>query len=176
MPDKVLCEQHGETDETFVCEHLIGETSGLGFNREEPSEEYPYPDAWCDNCEVIRAAHDGWTDEAQGLAKIALLCFECYGRARIRNPRPSVTLDDLAGLRWKCGSCEEWHTGPILDISFDSPDYWSSKLDEGSRWHVLPSGKIEKTTKDFLDSDYCAIDDRDFFVRGIIHLSIHGGV
>ncbi len=32
----------------------------------------------------------------------------------------------------------------------------------------------KKPKKTFLDEDYCAIDDKDFFVRGIIHLPIIG--
>lgn len=174
MADTILCDTHGETNQAFVCTHLVGETSGLGFNREEPDDEIPTPDAWCDNCELIRAAHDGWTDEAQKLTKIVLLCSGCYERARIRNTCPSVTLDDLAGLRWKCGSCEEWHTGPCLDFGFSSPFYWSDEQETGTRWTFLPKGNIEKLALSFLDEDYCAIDDESFFVRGVIHLPILG--
>jgi hypothetical protein len=123
MPDTIQCATHGESQQTFVCTHFLGETTGLGFTRDEPSEDNLFPDAWCDNCELIRAAHNGWNDESQKLLKISLLCSGCYERARIRNTRPSVTLADLADLRWKCGSCEEWHTGPCLDFSYASPQY-----------------------------------------------------
>ena len=174
MPDTVHCETHGETPQTFVCTHLIGESSGLGFNRKDPSEQEPFPDAWCDNCEIIRAEHGGWDDVPEDLCKIVLLCSECYERARIRNTRPSVTLNDLAGLRWKCSGCDEWHSGPLLDLSFDQPFYWSRESETGARWQVLPSGEFDKTYKSFLDEDYCAIDDEYFFVRGLIHLPIVG--
>lgn len=174
MADTVICESHGETVQTFVCCHLSEESSGLGFNRNDPTTDHPYPDAWCDSCELIRVAHDGWTDEAQGLTQIKLVCADCYEQTRIRNTRPSVTLDDLSHLRWKCGSCEEWHTGPILDLSFDEPAYWLSKYHKGTRWDVLPSGTIRKEHLSFLDEDYCAIDDEQFFVRGVLHLPIIG--
>jgi hypothetical protein len=154
--------------------HLVGEIAGLGFNRNEPDDENPFPDAWCDECEVICAAHGGWSDEAQKLTKIALLCSGCYERARIRNTRLAITLDDLSGLRWKCGSCEEWHTGPALDFGFDTPYYWTKEYEKGSRWSFLSSGAIDKTGKTFLDEDYCAINDENFFVRGLIHLPIIG--
>ena len=89
-----------------VCVHSsFGRECRTWFNRNEPDEENPFPDAWCDDCEIIRSAHDGWNDESQKLSKISLLCSGCYERARIRNTRPSVTLDDLADLRWKCGTC-----------------------------------------------------------------------
>ena len=143
-------------DEAYVCTHLSEPSVARGFNCSEESDS-PYPDAWCDDCELIRAAHDGWTDEAQSLVKILLICSSCYEQTRVRNTRPSVTLDDLATLRWKCGSCDEWHTGPCLDFGHDEPYYWERET-ESSR----------------LNEDFCSIDDRDFFVRGLIKLPILG--
>jgi hypothetical protein len=174
MPDSVQCAIHGESRKTFVCAHLLGETTGLGFNRDDPTDDNPFPDAWCDNCELIRTSHNGWNDESQKLAKISLLCSGCYERALIRNTRTSVTLGDLAELRWKCGSCAEWHTGPCLDFSYDSPHYWSEEHEKIRRSASLLPSWSENRRKTFLDDDCCAIEDRDFFVRGIIHLPIIG--
>jgi hypothetical protein len=174
VTETVQCDTHGETEQTFVCTHLVGETSGLGFNRDEPDDGNPFPDAWCDNCELIHAAQGGWSDEAQKLTKIVPLCSGCYERARIRNTRPSITLDDLTGLRWKCGSCEEWHTGPCLDFGFSEPYYWGTGHAKARRWtNLIPRG-IKKPSKTFLDLDYCSINDESFFVRGLIHLPIIG--
>ena len=174
MTKTIQCATHGECQKTYVCTHLLGEAAGLGFNRDDPTADNPFPDAWCDNCELIRAAHDGWNDQSEKLAKISLLCSGCYERARLRNLRTSVTLDDLSGLRWKCGSCEEWHTGPCLDFSYDSPHYWGQEHEEASnRARLLPSWSKNRR-KTFLDDDYCAINDEYFFVRGIIHLPIIG--
>jgi len=174
MADKIQCATHGECFQTFVCTHLLGETAGLGFNRDEPDDANPFPDAWCDNCEIIRAAHDGWNEESEKLSKISLLCSACYERSRIRNTRPSVTLNDLAGLRWKCGSCEEWHTGPCLDFGVDSPYYWSKENEKTSRRSSLLPNRGKKHKKTFLDADYCAIENKNFFVRGLIHVPIIG--
>ncbi len=174
MADKVQCETHGETDKAFVCSHLARESHGLGFNCEEASSESPFPDAWCDDCEIIRATHGGWTEESEGLVKIALVCTKCYERTHIRNTKPAVTLDDLANFRWKCGSCEEWHYGPCLDFGFSEPSYWPSGYDSGTRWNVTEQGKIEKGSESFLDEDYCAVDDEHFFVRGVIQVPIIG--
>jgi len=174
MGNTIQCATHGETQRTYVCTHLVGESVGLGFNRNDPTAEKPFPDAWCDDCELIRAAHNEWNEESEKLTTISLLCSGCYERARIRNTHTSMTLDDLAGLRWKCGSCDELHTGPCLDVSFAAPYYWSSDDEKAS--HVarpMPSwSKSRKKT--FLDEDYCAINDADFFVRGPIHLPIIG--
>jgi hypothetical protein len=174
MPDTVHCETHGETQQTFVCSHLAEGSHGRGFHHEEPAEGEAFPDAWCDDCELIRGAHGGWTDESQELITIKLLCSGCYERTRIRNSKPTVTLGDLSDLRWKCGSCDEWHTGPMLDLGFDAPRYWSDEYERGCRWSLLPSGALEDTCKTFLDSDYCSVDGEYFFVRGIIELPILG--
>jgi len=174
MANKVQCATHGECQETYVCSHLLGESAGLGFNREEPTTDNPFPDAWCDDCELIRAAHGGWNEQSERLTRIALLCSGCYERALIRNTRPSVTLEDLANLRWKCGSCEEWHTGPCLDFVYDSPYYWREEDEESGRRAALMPGWNRALPKTFLNEDFCVIDDRDFFVRGIIHLPIIG--
>jgi hypothetical protein len=174
MNKTIQCKTHGESEKAYVCTHLVGETAGLGFNRNEPKSENPFPDAWCDDCEIFRAAHVGWNEGSEKLTKIELICSGCYERARIRNTHPTVTLDDLAGLRWKCGSCDEWHTGPCLDFSYSKPFYWRSEDQEATRWPLLPSGNFDKSNKSFLDEDFCAIDDDSFFVRGIIYLPIIG--
>ena len=150
MADKIQCATHGECLQTFVCTHLLGESAGLGFNRNEPDEEKPFPDAWCDNCEIIRIAHDGWNEESEKLSEISLLCSGCYERARIRNTRPSVTLDDLADLRWKCGTCSEWHTGPCLDFGVDSPYYWSDDHAKSSKTFSLLPELEQEAQKDVL--------------------------
>ena len=173
MSDKVHCTTHGESQQTFVCDHLLGDAVGLGFHRDDPTPEDACPDAWCDNCEIIRSAHGGWNEESEKLANFSLLCAGCYERSRIRNTRPSVTFDDLANMRWKCGSCEEWHTGACLDFSYDAPYYWLAEHESANqRARLLPRSANQPAT--FLDEDLCAIEDDDFFVRGVIHLPIIG--
>jgi hypothetical protein len=174
MSDTIQCDSHGERPRAFVCSHLVGQPSGLGFNRDEPSPDNPFPDAWCDDCEIIRVAHNGWNDESQKLAKISLLCSACYERVRIRNTCTAVTLDDLANLRWKCGSCDEWHFGPCFDFGYDAPQYWSKECADTDRRNKLSPNLGRERPETFLTEDYCAIDDRDFFVRGIIELPIIG--
>jgi len=154
--DKIQCDTHGERHQAFVCTHLSETSVALGFNCSEENDS-PYPDAWCDDCELIRSAHDGWTDEVQSLVKIRLICSSCYEQTRVRNTRPAVSLNDLGALRWKCGSCDEWHTGPCLDFGHDEPYYWEGE-----------------TESSHLNEDFCSIDDRDFFVRGLIKLPILG--
>jgi hypothetical protein len=173
MAIEVQCEIHGKGQETFVCAHLLGDSASLGFNRDEPSVENPFPDAWCDDCELIRAAHDGWNEKTEQLVRISLLCSACYHRARIRNTRTSVTLDDLARLRWKCSSCEEWHYGPCLDYGFSAPYYWRTEYEDHRQDQPFLSSPDEIGGKYFLNEDLCQIEG-DFFVRGLIQLAIIG--
>src|SRR5689334_16210443 len=46
MADMIECSTHGHCQTTYVCTHLPGESAGLGFNRDEPMDEDPFPDAW----------------------------------------------------------------------------------------------------------------------------------
>src|SRR5947207_2936699 len=117
MAGNINCSMHGESQRTYLCEHLTGDSHGLGFNSDISTDENPFPDAWCNDCEVIRAAHGAWNAESEKLCSIKLLCSRCYERVRIRNTITSLSFDDLANLRWKCGGCEEWHTGPCLDFT-----------------------------------------------------------
>jgi hypothetical protein len=174
MSNTVQCSTHGESQKSFVCTHLTSEAAGLGFNRDEPRADNPFPDAWCDDCEIVRAAHGGWNEESEKLTKITLLCSGCYERSRIRNTRTTVTLDDLAGLRWKCGGCDEWHLGPCLDFGYAAPFYWMKEYHAANRESTLPPTWNQEQAKTFLNENYCSIEDRDFFVRGVIHVPIVG--
>jgi len=155
------CAIHGEAAPAFVCSHLAGHSVGLGFNWSEPDEddEDQSPSGWCDNCDLIFEAHGEWNEESEKLIQIKLLCIRCFEQARIRNTRPSETLDDLADLKWKCGACDEVHSGPALDFGFDHPYQWEDDLDPQTS---------------FLNPDYCVIKNEYFFVRGVIKLPIIG--
>jgi hypothetical protein len=173
MADTAQCVTHGDAQWAAVCTHLTRDSFGLGFNRNEPTDDDPTPDAWCDNCEIIRAQHDGWNEESEKLAQIKAICAGCYETIRIRNTRTETTLSELDNLRWKCGSCEEWHYGPLLDISFNHPDSWGEEHErEWKLKKLLP--RFGRTPKTFLDEDYCATDGEYFFVRGVIRLPIVG--
>lgn len=171
MADTINCDTHGETQGTFVCNHLSdGNAAGLGFVCNEPSDDEPFPDAWCNDCEVIREAHDGWNDESGNLVTIRMVCCDCYQKIRIRNTQTDVTFEDLEGLRWKCFTCEEWHSGPCLDFTYRFPIYWDP--DKLPTYEVdLSVGNLPAS---FLNEDLCILNGEYFFVRGIIYLPIIG--
>jgi hypothetical protein len=100
MAESVHCDRHGETPITYVCCHLATGDCAQGFVRDEPTDDNPFPSAWCNNCEIIRAQAGEWNDENGKLAQIKLLCTYCYNQSRIRNTIPDTTFDDLADLKW----------------------------------------------------------------------------
>jgi hypothetical protein len=174
MADKIHCDTHGESRKAYVCQHFHGNSVGLGFNREEPTDENPFPDAWCDDCELIRSAYRGWNDKSEKLTKIVLSCSGCYESARIRNTRTAVSLGDLAGLRWKCGSCDEWHDGPCLDFGYNSPIYWNKDHEKANRpGDPLPLSE-NRRAQTYLTEDLCVTDGEYFYIRGLINLPIIG--
>ena len=59
-------------------------------------------------------------------------------------------------------------------FGYDAPYYLDQSRDEGSRWVTLPSGAMDCSNRTFLDEDYSAIENRNFFVRGILNLPIIG--
>src|SRR6266513_2921142 len=59
-----------------------------------------------------------------------------------------------------CAVCGEYHKGLPLDVAFGAPLYWDQ----------IP--EAERTARGELTPDFCAIDDRDFFVRGLIEIPI----
>jgi hypothetical protein len=85
-----------------------------------------------------------------------------------------VSFSDLSGLRWKCSSCDDWHSGPCLDFGFSQPFHWISSRDPATRWPSPLSASDPKPTATFLDPEYCSIDGESFFLRGVINLPIIG--
>ena len=59
-----------------------------------------------------------------------------------------------------CSTCGQWHTGLALDWGFESPIYWEQ------------TPEVERAERSFLNKDFCEIDHRDFFVRGVIPIPI----
>mgnify|MGYP007135461748 CR=1 FL=1 len=83
----VHCETHGDRRKAYVCDHLLrGVLQGF-FAADDPGN--PHPDAWCSQCEEIRAAHadvDGeWNEKSEALLKARLVCGDCYEEIKSRN-------------------------------------------------------------------------------------------
>lgn len=62
-------------------------------------------------------------------------------------------------MRFTCATCGKVHEG-LPDLSFDAPPYFT-RLDEN-----------ERASRATLSSDFCAIDDTNFFVRGVLEIPL----
>jgi len=84
----VNCSEHGEQQETFVCQHIcrgLEKSVPYGFWWAEDIEN-PRPDAWCTMCnELVTKSVGEWTDEILAIAQIKLLCGACYDEAKAMN-------------------------------------------------------------------------------------------
>ncbi|WP_020476507.1 hypothetical protein [Zavarzinella formosa] len=87
--ETIHCDRHGPAKMAFVCQHLVG-GSGLGF---WCTDNGPYPDAWCGDCDDLMMQTGEWTEEAEKIAGIRVICHHCYvnirRRNRVRREKPS---------------------------------------------------------------------------------------
>lgn len=63
---------------------------------------------------------------------------------------------------WTCRTCGAMHSGAPDSYSYDAP--WT--------WYTIP--EAERQNRSLLTEDYCAIDNKDFFVRGCLEIPIIG--
>lgn len=79
------CSEHGQQEETFVCQHIVQsleDRQAIGFHWSSESNE-SRPDAWCHECnDKVRETNWEWTEENLEFANIRLLCGICYDRAK----------------------------------------------------------------------------------------------
>lgn len=85
-PCTMRCAEHGERQATFVCRHIV-EGAGRGFNFavSDDDDQVAWPDAWCDECNEVYEAEDGWSEENEAVLAVTAICDFCYMRARERN-------------------------------------------------------------------------------------------
>ena len=87
MDDKgVDCSEHGKSDATYVCRHLL-RGQGVGFHQgvDPAGRGKWFPDAWCDECEAVRLEEGDWNERSEAFAGISLVCSGCYLRSRLLN-------------------------------------------------------------------------------------------
>ncbi|MCE7072520.1 hypothetical protein LZG74_19540 [Dyadobacter sp. CY327] len=86
----IECGDHEYRRVAFVCQHLNFDTK-VGFEESfetiegmELSDEDDFQ-AWCDECETIRVAEDGWSRNAMKFAKYRVVCEGCYFKMKTLN-------------------------------------------------------------------------------------------
>ncbi|MBN1314785.1 MAG: hypothetical protein JXA42_04935 [Anaerolineales bacterium] len=108
---QVICEIHGKSHATFICQHLL-HGYDLGFYHGENKND-PRPDAWCADCDRFLLENGGvWNDVTENFAGVTLLCAGCYDIVRERNevpfkrtPHPGQTWKRIAGNLIIGGDC-----------------------------------------------------------------------
>ena len=84
----IHCSEHGEQEETFVCQHIVEtlkdkKPRGFWWSSEHNVQR---PDAWCHECnDKLEATDWEWTEENEKFANIQLLCGRCYDNAKELN-------------------------------------------------------------------------------------------
>jgi hypothetical protein len=92
MSQEIICEAHGKGADTFVCEHLVSNPRQEWFSA-EPSEENPWPDAWCLRCHESFEREGEWNEKNEDTLKATLLCSSCYESKRAH--QTSADWDDF---------------------------------------------------------------------------------
>ena len=79
--DTLECCTHGAAYATYVCEHLVQESSYQWFSC-EPDDDVQWPDSWCHLCHEHFLAEGEWNEKSEVAAgspsTIKLLCHHCY--------------------------------------------------------------------------------------------------
>jgi|SRR5262245_1780882 len=65
-------------------------------------------------------------------------------------------------MRFTCSTCGNIHEG-LPDIAFDAPIHYTAIAED------------ERRTRATLSTDFCLIDDTDFFIRAVLEIPIKGG-
>jgi hypothetical protein len=78
---QVSCEIHGKATTTFVCSHLASHPV-QSWHSAFPSDDNPWPDAWCDECNIVFLREGEWNDKNADGVDLKILCHFCYERAQ----------------------------------------------------------------------------------------------
>lgn len=129
----IRCAQHGEAYAAYVCSHLIADPVQEWFC-DYPSEDNPWPDSWCSQCNLEFLKEDGWNERNEFSLAIKLACDHCYESARSR----SVNRLKGDGLdAWKdflancCGFLHERQQKLSEDYDIGSHKRWDWDQDKG---------------------------------------------
>ncbi len=93
----VECPVHGTTDGAYICTHLMNDPLQPWFC-DYPSEDNPWPDAWCGACEQVFQTEGEWNENNEDGAEIRLVCSRCYDDHQGSSVAP---LMEAASKRWE---------------------------------------------------------------------------
>lgn len=87
--DSVIeCPRHGDQRPAFICKHLQY-AERIGFNTPDnpPGEDWPFNNAWCDECNRVLLEEGEWNDRSEGFAEIMAICEGCFLEIQERNDK-----------------------------------------------------------------------------------------
>jgi len=73
----VECPVHGTSHGAYICNHLMNEPKQRWFC-DYPSQDNPWPDAWCGACERVFQTEGEWNENNEDDVDIRLVCGRCY--------------------------------------------------------------------------------------------------
>jgi hypothetical protein len=71
---KVHCAEHGTSDACIICRHL---REGWGLRYYAIKGD---PWAWCQECDAVLEAEQGWSDRLYDFADWKVYCHKCFRR------------------------------------------------------------------------------------------------
>ena len=80
--DSITCPQHGEGQATYVCRHLAKKPDQPWFS-EAPSDDDPWPDAWCAKCDAEFQKAGEWNGDNEDCLGVVTICDQCYEIAQL---------------------------------------------------------------------------------------------
>jgi hypothetical protein len=92
--DAIQCATHGQATATYICGHLFS-NSKQHWISDFPSEDEPWPDAWCERCDVEYLKKDEWNETNQSCLQLRLICAHCYEQ-RLGDSIDSLSADTQA--------------------------------------------------------------------------------
>ena len=124
--DILHCSTHGEAQVTYICEHLA-ENAAQRWYCDYPSQDNPWPDAWCSRCNAAFLKQGEWNEKNEGVANIKLLCSSCYEG---RKGESIASLDAASRKQW-----EAYLSECCLELTQKNEQLWQRmSLSSYKRW------------------------------------------
>ena len=79
--DRIKCPTHGEANCTYVCSHLASDPRQRWYCN-YPSNDDPYPDAWCSACEQAFQQQGEWNEANKQTSNVRVFCHYCYDQSK----------------------------------------------------------------------------------------------
>lgn len=80
------CPRHGDQRPAFICTHLQ-HGADLGFHQPDapPMADWPFQNAWCDECDRVLMQEGEWNERSEAFADIIAICEGCFEEVKQRN-------------------------------------------------------------------------------------------